>query len=182
MSPAALLLLGSAENVDLLRQLKLRKSEAVAQLYQKYGALLFGLINNVVPDRELAENMLLEVFLLACNRVHDFPDDSINLGVWLLVLARNHVVCYQKCSNNLGQPSLNLEAPVLFQGEAALTGFDQLPQLQEAFLRLPQQSRAALELAWRDGLSYKEISEKLQQPTATAKAMISEGLTRVHNL
>jgi RNA polymerase sigma-70 factor (ECF subfamily) len=167
MSPAALLLLGSAENVDLLRQLKLRKSEAVAQLYQKYGALLFGLINNVVPDRELAENMLLEVFLLACNRVHDFPDDSINLGVWLLVL---------------GQPSLNLEAPVLFQGEAALTGFDQLPQLQEAFLRLPQQSRAALELAWRDGLSYKEISEKLQQPTATAKAMISEGLTRVHNL
>src|SRR5579862_9202454 len=82
------------EDGDLLARLQRRESQALAELYDRYGGMVFRLIARIVRDCGIAEDLVQETFLRAWNRAGAFDSERGAVGPWLLAIARNRALDY----------------------------------------------------------------------------------------
>ena len=171
----------TAENdAELIRRLRRRNTEAMGELYERYGKLLFTLILNIVGNREVAEDLLTETLLMASNRIQSFETDSIPVGSWLLVLARNHALKFRAEMGADGgnvETRSKLEAPGLFPSKASTEAdFLGTEAARKSFIQLPEEDRLILELAWFEGLTIDEIALRLARPVEDVMDSARESL------
>ena len=62
---------------------------ALAELYDRYRVILFGLLVRILNSREEAEDVLQEVFLQVWRRAADFDESRGRPFTWLVTLARS---------------------------------------------------------------------------------------------
>src|SRR5438067_4373063 len=77
---------------ELARRLQRRETDAMADLYDRFGRLAYSVILGIVRDANLAEDLVQETFLRVWNRVHAFEPGKGALGPWLLTIARNRAI------------------------------------------------------------------------------------------
>jgi RNA polymerase sigma-70 factor, ECF subfamily len=182
MLPLILAVLAADEG-DLLARLQRRDPEALADLYDLYGGLVFRLILRIVRDRGVAEDLVQETFLRAWNRVSGFDAGRGALGPWLLATARNRAIDYLRYRRLRIEASLNLnetEHPALFAGmQSNPADFDLVSHLKRAMEQLNPQQREAIELAYFEGLSQTEIAQRMAQPLGTVKTWMRRALQQM---
>jgi RNA polymerase sigma-70 factor, ECF subfamily len=170
-------------DAELIRRLRHRNTEAMGELYQRYGKLLFTLILNIVGDRELAEDLLAETLLMASNRIQNFETNSISVGPWLLILARNHALNFREESGMEGgnaQSRHSLESPSLYASTNSTRGdFLATDAARKCFILLPEEDRLILELAWFEGMTMDEIALRLARPVEDVADSALEALARL---
>jgi RNA polymerase sigma-70 factor (ECF subfamily) len=168
--------------------MKRRDPEAMGILYDRYGKAAYSLILRIVHEQQAAEDVLAETFVKAWNQIerlaHESKDrQSPDLGLWVLLLARNHAVeSLRPAGNWLGgvpQTLAELERPALFQQSARDRNTERLRALRGAFLRLDAKERQALEAACFEGLATNEIAVKLEQPPVEVKQFIAGALAKL---
>ncbi len=169
------------EDPELARRLKNRDPQAMAELYDRYGRVMFALIFRVVRNEAVAEDLVQETFLRIWNRVHAFDHEKGSLGPWVLAVARNRAIDYlRSVDGRMAQNALELEKleqPALFVDlENGILNLDRVRKLRGAFEKLSQNQRLVLELAYWEGFSQTEISDRLKQPLGTVKTWIRTGL------
>src|ERR1700691_5038610 len=69
-------------DADLVRRLQRRDPRAMAELYDRYGRLVYALILRVVRDGGIAEDLVQETFLRVWNRVQGFDAERGGLAPW----------------------------------------------------------------------------------------------------
>ena len=62
--------------MELLKAIAARDEAALAQLYDRYRVILFGLLMRILNNREEAEDVLQEVFLQVWRKAEDFDEES----------------------------------------------------------------------------------------------------------
>ena len=62
-------------DVDLLKAIVRQDERALADLYDRYRVILFGLLVRILNSREEAEDVLQEVFLQVWRRAADFDEN-----------------------------------------------------------------------------------------------------------
>jgi RNA polymerase sigma-70 factor (ECF subfamily) len=169
------------DDPDLARRLKNRDPQAMAELYDRYGRITFALIFRVVRNEAVAEDLVQETFLRVWNRVHAFDHEKGALGPWVLAVARNRAIDYlRSVDGRMAQNSLEvekLEQPALFADlENRILNLDRVRKLRAAFEKLSPNQRLVLELAYYEGLSQTEISDRLKQPLGTVKTWVRTAL------
>jgi RNA polymerase sigma-70 factor (ECF subfamily) len=169
------------EDSELARRLKNRDPQAMAELYDRFGRVMFALIFRVVRNEAVAEDLVQETFLRIWNRVHAFDHEKGSLGPWVLAVARNRAIDYlRSVDGRMAQNALELEKleqPALFVDlENGILNLDRVRKLRGAFEKLSQNQRLVLELAYWEGFSQTEISDRLKQPLGTVKTWIRTGL------
>lgn len=85
---------------ELIRLLQINKTIAIGELYKKYSAPLLGRIQFIVKQPELAEEVLMEVFLKAWATAHNFKKYHSRLFTWLSHIATT-------CANDFIKSDLN---------------------------------------------------------------------------
>lgn len=165
---------------DLVVRLQKRDPDALAQLYDQYGRMVFGLILRIVQDRATAEDLVQETFLRVWNRAGGFDAAQGAVGPWLLAVARNRAIDYLRYRSRRPEASLELnhtENPALFVGlQDDAARFTLVRQVKTALEKLTQQQREAIELAYFQGLSQTEIADKMGQPLGTVKTWMRRAL------
>jgi RNA polymerase sigma-70 factor (ECF subfamily) len=175
------LLLRFNNDSDLIRRLKNRDSHAMADLYDRYGRLTYSLILRIVRDSGAAEDLVQETFLRVWNRVHSFDQNKGALGPWILAIARNRGIDYlRSIEGRMSAGALDLdrvENPALFSNfdDQALS-LDRARRLKQAFEKLNANERLVIELAYFEGLSQTEMSDRLKQPLGTIKTWVRSAL------
>lgn len=169
------------DDSELARRLKSRDPRAMADLYDRYGRLTFALILRIVRNEAVAEDLVQEAFLRVWNRVHAFDHAKGALGPWVLAVARNRAIDYlRSVDGRMAQSSLEiekLEQPALFSNlEQSILNLDRVRALRGAFAKLSPNQRLVLELAYYEGLSQSEMSERLKQPLGTVKTWVRTAL------
>ena len=104
-------------DADLVRRLQRRDPRAMAELYDRYGRLVYALIVRVVRDGGIAEDLVQETFLRVWNRVQGFDAERGGLGPWLLAVARNRAIDYLRSAAGRMRNAVELpetEHPALF--------------------------------------------------------------------
>src|ERR1700756_4716057 len=82
------------DDTSLVARMRGRDPLALAELYDRYGRVVYALILRVVRDTGIAEDLVQETFLRVWNRVHGFDAQKGSIGPWLLAIARNRAIDY----------------------------------------------------------------------------------------
>src|SRR5215472_12621970 len=96
-------------DAELVERLQRRDAQALAELYDRYGRLVYSLILRVVRDGALAEDLVQETFLRVWNRAQGFDAQRGALGPWLLAVARNRAIDYLRSASGRERNAIELE-------------------------------------------------------------------------
>jgi RNA polymerase sigma-70 factor, ECF subfamily len=171
----------SQDDGELVKRLKRRDPEAMAELYDRFGKVALAIIVRIVRDRAIAEDLLQETFLKVWNRVAGFDIDRGALGPWILTIARNRAIDYRRSTNSrvaqVGYDIERFERPLLFVDlEEQYADRDRLRHIQLAFSKLTDNQKSVLELAYFEGLTQSEMAGRLNQPLGTVKTWVRTAL------
>jgi RNA polymerase sigma-70 factor, ECF subfamily len=155
----------------LVRELRTARGEdAARRLYRTYGDELYGFALSRLRDRELAEEVVQEVFTRVWRNADAFDSARGSVRTWLYGIARNAIVdCERHRARRV--PLARFEPaeeddPVGEPIEQALLRW----QLQSAFARLTPEHREVLRLGHFKGLSVREIAEVTGLAPGTVKS------------
>ena len=171
---------------EALLALAAREDEqALAELYDRYGRVAYGLALRIVRDPALAEDAVQEAFLTVWRTAGSFRSDRAKPSTWILTLVHRRAVdVVRREERRRAAPLEGTEEP----DEGALAADEEIELsdrrrlVQEALRRLPDEQREALELAYYGGLTQSELAERLSVPLGTIKSRMFTGLRRLRDL
>jgi RNA polymerase sigma-70 factor (ECF subfamily) len=138
---------------------------AVAVLYQRHAAALFGYAQGMLRHRQEAEDLIHDVFLEAWRRSGDYSAERGSVRAWLLVRVRSRALDRLKSA---GRSRVVSEEQ---QPSAVLPlGVGDERRVRELLSRMPEAQQEVIVLGYFEGLSTVEIAERLQIPAGTVKS------------
>jgi RNA polymerase sigma factor (sigma-70 family) len=156
---------------------------ALAELYDRFGRVAYGLALRVVRDSALAEDVVQEAFLAAWRSAGRFVAERGKARTWLLTLVHRRAVDLVR-REELRRAEPLAEAPEVATEateEQAWLGL-QRAHVQDALRKLPDQQREAIELAYYGGFTQAELATRLGEPLGTIKSRMFTGLARLRDL
>ncbi len=169
---------------ELVERLQRRDTQAMADLYDRFGRLVYSVIYAIVRDSGTAEDLLQETFIRIWNRVSGFDGQRGALGPWLLTVARNRAIDHIRSagarnSKNLFELEEWEHQSTQIDAEVGLQNKDQAKIIRAALNKLTENQRRVIELAYYEGLSQTEIAEKLGEPLGTVKTWVRGALKKL---
>ena len=169
-------------DVELLAAIVRKDETALAELYDRYRVILFGLLIRILTSREEAEDVLQEVFLQVWRRAGDFDEKRGRPFTWLVTLARSRGIDRLRSLAAKGRVALaNAREPSEQVSDAVADALasEQRTLVTKALAQLPEEQKSPLILAYFDGLTQSEIAAKLGAPLGTVKTRMRAGLMKL---
>ena len=156
---------------------------ALAELYDRFGHVAYGLALRIVRDPALAEDAVQEAFLAVWRTAARFVPERAKASTWILTLVHRRAVDVVRRE----QPRRTEPIEVAPQASANVTEDEawlrlQRARVQDALRELPDQQREALELAYYGGFTQSELADRLGEPLGTIKSRMFAGLARLREL
>jgi RNA polymerase sigma-70 factor, ECF subfamily len=171
---------GPAALGDLLGGTAAREQGAFAKLYEASSAKLFGVILRILRDRELATEVLQEVYLRIWQHAGDYRPDLGAPMTWMIAIARNRALDRRRHR----RPELpldlleELEDPGANPADSVGGGLP-LRALRRCLDELDERQRQSVLMAFAEGYTHAELADRLDCPLGTAKSLIRRGLLRL---
>src|SRR5439155_17719609 len=154
--------------------------QALAELYERHGSLMYSMVLRIVGRAEDAEEVLQEAWLQAWNRAAAYDPSRGAVIAWLLTLARSRAIdrLRSRSSRQRVEESVADEPPMApVEDPVATVAHRQLhTHVTAALAALAPRQREVLELAYFGGLSQSEIAARLETPLGTVKSWVRQGL------
>jgi RNA polymerase sigma-70 factor (family 1) len=150
--------------------------------FTQYHNPLLRFAMRYVPGRELAEEVVSDVFLKLWQKRTMLPDIQHPTS-YLYVAVRNQALNYLQKAEN--QPTAELEAvPAAWQvddmtPERALLTEELYQDIQRAVQKLPPQCQTIFRLIREDGLKYREVAEILSISPKTVEVQMGIALKKI---
>ena len=155
---------------------------ALAECYRRHGGAVFGLARRVLNNATDAEDVTQEVFLRLWNQPDRFDPDRGSLRSFLLAQAHGRAVDSVRSSSSRRQREAR-DAMRTAEGDYDMQhqvwDLAVADQVSRAMGELPEEERRAIELAYFDGHTYREVAVLLDQPEGTVKSRIRNGMRRM---
>jgi RNA polymerase sigma-70 factor, ECF subfamily len=158
--------------------------EALAELYDRHGRLVFSLALRILRDQSDAEDIVQDVFSQAWRQAARYESSRGNVIAWLLNLTRSRAIDRLRGRRarpdaTAGDPA-TLDPPDLSQPvDEQLALSNQAARIRAAVDDLSVLQRVAIELAFYEGLTHVEIADRLELPLGTVKTRIRQGLLKL---
>jgi RNA polymerase sigma-70 factor (ECF subfamily) len=146
------------------------------ELYRRYSGELYGFACNALGDRQLAEEVVQDVFARAWTHAGDYDSSRASVRTWLYAIARHRIVDQRRRAG--ARPALadRDEPPGPSQPEDPLEQAVLRWQVAAALARLRPEHRELIRLAHWGGLTLREIAEHKGIPLGTVKSRTSYAL------
>lgn len=174
------------EDVELLTGIARRDSDALLRLYRKYNGRVFSLVYRILDDRAAAEEVLQDTFYRLWDRSQLYQPEKGHLISWLFTVARNLALDHKRKESRRAAPGVFVSGE-----EYAGVDLESLPAMapledpdlgrtiRKAMEQLPTEQKTVIELAYFEGLTHQELSDKLGQSLGTVKTRIRLGLSKL---
>ncbi|TML75122.1 MAG: sigma-70 family RNA polymerase sigma factor [Actinobacteria bacterium] len=150
--------------------------DAMRTLYRTYGPELYGFAVNCLRDRQVAEEVVQDVFTRVWRHADSFDPSRASFRTWLYGIARNAIIDVKRRSAvrpALAASDTDLDSdPSDDSIERALLTW----QVSAALERLTPEHRQVIRLAHFQGMRLREIAELTGLPLGTVKSRVSYAL------
>jgi RNA polymerase sigma-70 factor (ECF subfamily) len=164
---------------ELVSLLKQRDESAFNYLYDHYSGSLYAIILNIVPDRELANDLLQEIFVKIWRQIESYDSAKGRLFTWMLNIARNASIdAVRSKSFQQSQQNHELTENVYDAGGSTQTNTDKIG-LRKIVHKLKEEYRVLVELSYFEGFTQDEISKMLKIPLGTVKTRLRTALIQL---
>lgn len=155
---------------------------ALAELYDRYGKVAYGLAYRVLQSSSLAEDAVQEAFLTVWRTAGTYIRERGKPSTWLLTLVHRRAVDIVRREQRRRLPVAEEPAPSAPAAAEEATILERRRAVQAALSQLPADQRQAIELAYYGGLTQSELAEQLSLPLGTVKSRMFTGLRRLGDL
>ncbi len=174
---------GDAQD-DMLLMVRIarRDRRAFELFYDKHAPLALGVAMRILADRSMGEDVLQDAFWRVWERAPRFDVNGGNPRAWLLTIVHHLAIDHLRRGR---RPSLELDA----QEDDAMALPDHDADVHEHALRnigsaevrlalggLDQKQRDVIELSYFQGLTHRQIAERLGQPAGTIHSRALQGI------
>jgi RNA polymerase sigma-70 factor, ECF subfamily len=159
----------------LVSAIRSGNESAMAELYDRYSAIVYSVALRVLGDTGAAEDVLQEVFMQLWRNPGAFDSSRGNLAPWLAVIARNRAIDTLRKRHgetDIEDVVVSVEPDLAGEADRAIA----MTKVRTVLGGMPAAQRSALELAYFEGLSHSEIAAKTGEPLGTVKTRIRAGL------
>ena len=158
------------------------REDALAEAYRRHGGAVYALARRVLGDDARAEEVVQEVFLRLWHHPDRFDPDRGSLRSYLLAGAHGRAVDLLRSEvsrRRREEDDARRTATAGYDVEREVWDLALADHVKAALAALPIEERRAIELAYFDGYSYRDVAAKLSQPEGTVKSRIRNGLRRL---
>lgn len=160
---------------------------ALATLYDRYGRAVYSFSLRIVGDAQVAEEILQEVFVRAWQQGGSFQSSRGTLITWLLSITHNLSIDEVRRRKRRPQKAESEEPESILATlpDDALDVEEEVwlsslrVSIQDALQQLPAAQREAIELAYFQGLTQREIADVLGEPLGTIKTRMRLGMMKL---
>jgi RNA polymerase sigma-70 factor (ECF subfamily) len=157
--------------------------EALAELYDRFGRVAYGLALRIVRDPALAEDAVQEGFMAVWRSAARFVAERAKASTWILTLIHRRAVdLVRREEPRRAEPLDSAPQPSGDDTEDEVWLRLRRTRVQEALGRLPEKQREALELAYYGGFTQSELADRLGEPLGTIKSRMFSGLATLREL
>jgi len=163
------------DDAALIARMRAGDQSAMADLYDRYSGVVYGVALRVLANTTAAEDVVQEIFLQLWRNPQSFDAERGRLAPWLAVIARNRAIDHlRKRPLEDDIDELPISTGVDLESDSAQKlAIDKVRGVLE---HLPAEQRKALELAYFEGMTHTEIAGKTGEPLGTVKTRIRTGL------
>jgi RNA polymerase sigma-70 factor (ECF subfamily) len=174
--------LGEASDSSLVLAIARYEQAALAEAYRRHAGAVFGLARRLLNDQSQAEEVVQEVFVRLWNAPERFDADRGSLRSFLLAN------CHSKSVDVLRSETSRRRREERDARSTAESGYDidrevwdmaLAGHVKSALAVLTEGERAAIEMAYFGGRTYREVAEALGEAEGTVKSRIRSGLKRL---
>lgn len=157
---------------------------ALGDVYDQFSSLVYGLALRVIGDPRAAEDVSQDVFVWLWERPEAFDPSRGSLRSWIGTITHRRAVDHvrreaarrrrneREASQAVAVPDVGELATALVTAERVRSALDGLPDAQ----------RKAIDLAYFEGQTYREVGETLGIPEGTAKSRLRLALRKIASI
>lgn len=176
---------GTPSDEELIARVCWREEPALGAIYDRYHRLIFTIALRIVGDRELAEEVVQDVFQAVWLSAGSFQPSG-SLSAWLVGIARHRAIDATRSRRFRARAREDiLDDDRVTRVVAADGPADNLllrAVVRAALAELPVSQRQAIELGYYGGLTHVEIAARLGEPVGTIKSRMRMGLIKLKDL
>jgi RNA polymerase sigma-70 factor (ECF subfamily) len=171
----------TAADLDiLLRRVAHHDSEAFAALYDATRSRVYGMVSRVLRDRGYSEETTQDVYLQVWRTAESYDPASGSALAWLLTLAHRRAVDRVRSEQAASQRDSRYGAATVERDtdhviDAVISG-EERQRVTACLDGLTGVQRECIELAYYQGLTYLQVSERLSANLATVKSRMRDAL------
>jgi RNA polymerase sigma-70 factor (ECF subfamily) len=174
-------------DTELIARASEGDARALEVLYDRYSRVVYSFALRIVGDQQLAEEVLQEAFFRAWQQGSAFKAARGSFITWLLSITHNLAIDEVRKRQRRPQKADSEEPEAVLaavpdsgrhvEEEVWLSSLRDT--IASALDRLPRAQREAIELAYFQGLTQREIAETLGEPLGTIKTRMRLGLQKL---
>ncbi len=163
---------------DLITGIRNKQRLASEALYDMYSASLYGVIFRIVPDEDLAQDILQETFVKIWNSFSLFDNSKGRLFTWMVNIARNlsiDKIRSRDYRNNSKNQDIENTVNLIDEKRNTALNPDTLG-IKDLIERLKPEQKTILDLVYFRGYTHVEAAEELNLPLGTVKTRLRMGI------
>ncbi|HYR97472.1 MAG TPA: sigma-70 family RNA polymerase sigma factor [Gemmatimonadales bacterium] len=166
---------------SLERRLKAGDEHALGELFDLVAPWILGLALHILHDEDEAEEVVGDVFVQVWRHIDQHDAGRGPLVPWILSIARNRSLDALRRRRRWRRKATHLEQAQEMEGggsapaaphEAAVPGWPVHREVHAALAALSEEQRRVVTLSYFEGLSHREIAQRLRQPLGTVKTRL----------
>lgn len=168
----------------LMRRVASNEESAIAELYDRFGSLVYRMAFQAMPTRAEAEDAVQEIFVRLWRTADRYDPQRAALVTWVMLIARRHLVdklrrsrarvkasSFEETGSATAEP-VGIDTSRMEQDERLAT-------LMQRVAVLPELQRTVVTRAYLGGQTLRQIGEELNIPLGTIKSALSRALMRL---
>lgn len=162
----------------LLDGIRANDPQAMSDLFDRYGALVYSVAFRVLRDASQAEDVMQEIFFQTWKAPRNWTGGQGSFAAWLSVVARNRAIDIlrrRKFSDSV--EDVILISPGNLASETERNAL--IERIRIELKTLPSEQQQSLEMAFFEGLTHAEIAMRTGDPLGTVKTRIRLALMRL---
>jgi len=169
----------------LAERIRAGQAQALGELYDRYADTALAVALRVVGDRTEAEDVVHDAFVAVWRKIDRFDAGRGSLRAWLLTVVRNRAIDRVR-ARRVSVDVEDADERSLLRTGPNPTWEDALRRTSAAEVRvaldgLPDEQRRALELAYFEGYTYREVAEMTDVAPGTAAGRLRLGLAKLRD-
>jgi RNA polymerase sigma-70 factor (ECF subfamily) len=179
---------GTFTDTEIMQKISSYDSKALEELYDRYTPILYTLVKKIVGDKETAEEVMSDIFVIIWKHIDEFDFTKSNVYTWMVTLTRNKAIDVMKRKRGKEDreyteeyerekivPKLSREIETMeLEGVLGMK-----EKVETAIGSLTEAQRYVLELSYYEGLEETGIAQKLKIPASTVKSKLQVAISNL---
>lgn len=167
----------------LLTETAAGNERAFARLYELTGGRMLAIARGIVGRSDVAEDVVQDSFLRVWRWAHRYDPDKGPAYAWLVRIVRNRALSAREQMHRREDGHCELDAETMVQpgrdpADQAMRS-EEARQVNTCLANLPLNHRRSVALVYFEGLTHRELAERLDVHLGTAKSWVRRGLAQM---